>query len=134
MSLLEPTPELNVHHLAESDDPVMVQWARFRERFAEAISGTLYAIAEVEQDVAAHRSLLFAGKDSAIIGQPNDGVMQLMWAVGDLAEIVALLPGIDAVARMQGCTRMVVEGPRGWERILKAAGYAFYSVTLTKEL
>lgn len=126
----------NVHLLATVDDtdPVMAQWARFRDRFAEAVEGTLYTLQELESDLAAHRSWLFAGRDSAIIGQTNDDVMQLMWAVGDIAELVTLLPGIEAVARMQGAARMMIEGPRGWERVLKGAGYGFYSVTLTKEL
>lgn len=140
MSLLEAhEDEGNVHRIAAPADPVMAQWARFRDRFAEAMDGSLYTVEELEQRIATHRAFLFAGKASAIVGQcePYPGgalAMQLLWACGEVDELVSLLPGIEAVARMQGCDRMVVEGPRGWERILKAVGYGFFSVTLAKGL
>lgn len=139
MSLIEPIPEPNVHRLAESDDPVMVQWARFRDRFAEAMDETLYSIEELEQRIAAHRAFLFAGKDSAVIGQVEPyangtKAMQISWACGDMAEILSLAPGIEAMARMMGCSLMIVEGQKGWERLLKPLGYAFFSTTMAKEL
>lgn len=139
MSLLETIPDDNVHRLAESDDPVMVQWARFRDRFAESMDETLYSIEELEQRIAAHRAFIFAGKDSAVIGQvePYPGgarAMQISWACGEMDEILSLAPGIEAMARMMGCTMMIVEGQKGWERLLKPMGYDFFSTTVAKEL
>lgn len=132
MSAAEDRSVLLLQH--PEPDPVMVQWARFRDQFAVAVEGTLYTIEEVEQSIARREAVLFAGKQSAVVAEARDGVMQLMWACGEIEELVTLLPGIEAVARMKGCMRMMVEGPRGWERVLKAAGYGFYSVTLSKEL
>lgn len=129
-----------VHDLVDRDNPVMVQWARFRDRFAEAMGeDDLYTIEELEQRVATHRAYLFAGKNAAVVGQvePYPGgarAMQISWACGDLDEIIALSPGIEAMARMVGCTMMIVEGRKAWERMLKPAGYEFFSVTLAKEL
>jgi len=84
-------------------------------------------------------AFLFAGKDAAVVAEPQDypggaKAMQVLWACGDLAEIVALAPGIEAMARMIGCTKMIVEGQKGWERVLKPQGYEFFSVTVAKEL
>jgi hypothetical protein len=131
----------NVHDLVDRTDPVMVQWARFRDRFAEAMaeSDSLYTIDELEQRIATHRAYLFAGKNAAVVGQvePYPGgaqAMQISWACGDLGEILSLAPGIEAMARMVGCTVMIVEGQKGWERLLKPAGYEFFSVTLSKAL
>lgn len=134
MSLLDPQGDDNVHHLAQPTPPEMLQFARFREGFAQACEGTLYSIDELEQGVATRRLWIFAGKDSAVLVEWNDDAAQLMWATGDMAELVSLLPGIEAVARMRGCTRLVVEGPRGWERVLRSQGFGFYSVTLAKGL
>lgn len=129
----------NVHDLVDRDDPVAIQWARFRDRFAEAMDDGLYTIEELEQRVLTHRAILFAGKDSAIVGQVEaypggEQAFQITWACGNVDELLSLLPGIEALARIQGCTRMIVEGQRAWERVLKAAGYGFFSVTLTKGL
>lgn len=140
MSLLENHDEDDtVHRLTKPDDPVMIQWARFRDRIAEAMDASLDTIAELEQRIANRRAFLFAGKDSAIVGQcePYPGgsmAMQLLWACGDIPEIVSLLPGIESIARMQGCDRMIVEGPMAWQRVLKGSGYDFFSVTLSKGL
>lgn len=129
----------NVHDLVDREDPVMIQWARFRDRFAEAMDASLYSIDELEQRIATHRAYLFAGKNAAVVGQvePYPGgaqAMQISWACGDLDEILALAPGIEAMARMVGCTVMIVEGQKGWERLLKPHGYAFFSTTVAKEL
>lgn len=129
-----PPPPGNVHRLAPTDDPVMAQWARFRDGFAKAIEGTLYSLDEVEQAVATKRAILFAGKASAVVAEINGDTMQLMWATGEVPELLSLLPGIEAVARMRGCVRVFIEGPEGWKRLLKGAGYGFYSVTVAKEL
>lgn len=129
----------NVHDLVDRGDPVMVQWARFRDRFAEAMDDGLFTIEELEQRIASHRAYLFAGKNAAVVGQVEpypDGTraMQISWACGDLDEILTLAPGIEAMARMMGCTMMIVEGQKGWERLLKPQGYSFFSTTIAKEL
>ena len=129
----------NVHDLVDRESPVVVQWARFRDAFASAMDGDLYAVDDLEAKVLSHRAILFAGKGSAIVGEttayPGGALaMQLLWACGNVEEIVALLPGIEALARIQGCDRMIVEGPRAWERVLKSSGYGFFSATVTKGL
>ena len=131
--------ETNVHDLVDREDPVAIQWARFRDLFAKAMDGTLYAIEDLEAKVLNRRAILFAGKNSAIVGETTEydagaHAMQLLWACGEVEELIALLPGIESLARIQGCDRMVVEGPRAWERVLKGSGYEFFSVTLAKGL
>lgn len=129
-----------VHRLAREDNPMMAQWERFKDRFAEAMDdGSLYTIEDLEQRIATRRAFLFAGKDAAVVAETVDypggaKAMQTLWACGDLAEIVALSPGIEAMARMVGCSKMIVEGQKGWERVLRSHGYEFFSTTVVKEL
>jgi hypothetical protein len=55
-----------------------------------------------------------------------------MSAGGDLTEILAMVPGMEAFARLNGCSRSIVEGRKGWEKALRAGGYGFMSVKLEK--
>lgn len=140
MTLAYEEPD-TVHRLAREENPMLAQWARFKDRFAEAMEddASLYTIEDLEQRIATRRAFLFAGKESAVVAEVVDypggaKAMQMLWSCGDLGEIVALAPGIEAMARMVGCTKMIVEGQKGWERVLKPHGYQFFSVTIAKEL
>lgn len=131
--------EANVHHLAEPEDPMLAQWKRFRPLFAEAMGDGLWTIEDLEAKIAHRRAFLFPGANSAVVTEiveypGGERAMQTLWACGDIEEVVALAPGIEATARMMGCTCMIVEGRRSWERVLKASGYDFMSTTLRKAL
>ena len=129
-----------VHHLDRPANPMLAQWERFKGRFAEAMDdASLYTLDDLEQRIATRRAFLFAGKDAAVIAETVDypggaKAMQVLWACGDLEEIVSLAPGIEAMARMVGCTKMIVEGQKGWERVLRGQGYRFFSVTIARSL
>lgn len=62
--------------------------------------------------------------------------IQCFMAAGDQVEIDEVLrPAIEAWGRAEGCDLALVEASRrGWERVLKPAGYEFWSVTLGKKL
>lgn len=53
-------------------------------------------------------------------------------AGGELDEIVAITPEIEAWARKRGCTRAVIFGRRGWGKAL--TGYREMAVTYAKDL
>lgn len=51
---------------------------------------------------------------------------------GDIDEIKAALPAIEAWGKKQGCSRAIINGRKGWQRALR--DYAHSAVILTKEL
>lgn len=122
------------------DDPTLVHWARFRERFAEALKDDdLWTLEELEQRIALRRAFFFPGRDAAIVGQievyPSGArIMQFLWAVGERTEIVAMEPGLVVIARMMGCSRILIEDSPETADLLTPLGYAVTSVTVSKEV
>jgi len=59
-----------------------------------------------------------------------------LWLLGgDLKELLAMRPAIEAWARAQGCTRILGGGPRrGWARVLEPLGYRSGWIIYCKEL
>lgn len=117
--------------------PLVAQWLRFRDQFAEAMEGGPHKIELLEADVMAGRAYFWPGENAAVVatvleypGGARD--LQTLWAVGDAAEVLTLEPGIAATARLLGCSGVLVEGRRGWERMLKPLGYEPWSVTVRK--
>lgn len=119
-------------------NPLQAQWERFKPQFAAAMDGGLHDIADLERKIGQGRAYLFPGVNAAIVGEraeySGETVFQALWCVGDLAEIEALIPGVEAFARLIGCKSMLVEGRRGWEKLLKPRGYEFFSITVRKGL
>lgn len=135
---LEPKPEIKAV-TEETVHPRDTQWQKFRPQFVEAVEGSRYSIHDIDRQIGQGLMMFFPGRSAAIIAQKAtfpDGTsdLQTMFAVGDLSEILELEPGICAMARLLGCTGMLVEGRKGWEKALKAKGYDFWSVTLRKDL
>jgi hypothetical protein len=136
---LEPQPEAEVIDLAETADPLLSQWARFRDLFKEAMDDGFWTIEDLEQKIAHRRAFFFPGRDSAMVAQievyPGGiRVFQVMWGVGDVEELVQMAPGVESIARMMGCKEILIEGRPAWKRVLEAHGYKVWSVTLHKKL
>lgn len=134
-----PEHDETVHRLAEPADPVLVQWARFRPLFENAMREGFWTLEDLEQKIAHKRAYFFPGKEAAIVTEVvtypgGERAMQAIWACGDPDEIVQLAPGVEAVARMMGCTTMLVEGRAAWAKVLKPLGYVNFSVTVRKAL
>lgn len=128
-----------VINLNTTVDPLLAQWVRFRDLFADAMGEGFWTIEDLEQKIAHRRAFFFPGAGSALVGQievypGGSKVFQVLWAVGDVAEIVTMAPGVEAVARMMGCDTMLIEGREAWRRVLKGHGYEPWSVTLFKAL
>lgn len=99
----------------------------------------MWAIEELEDRIAAKQAIFFPGANCAMVGEINRyptgmKVMHITWAVGEMAELLAMAPGIHAVARMMGVQKMLIEGREGWRKPLADLGYEFFSVTMTKDL
>lgn len=120
-------------------DPLLSQWARFRDQFSAAMEGGFWTIEDLEQRIAHRRAFFFPGKDAALVGQievyPGGArVLQITWAVGDVAEMLRMAPGVESVARMMGCTGILIEGRPAWTRVLRELGYDHWSSTVFKAL
>lgn len=116
----------------------MSGWALWRDRIARAADGSHHTIDSIERSLAEGRSHLLTLPDCCfvveLVDYPAARACQVMWAAGTLEAIVAASPRLDAWARRQGCSEMLVEGRGGWARALKDIGYRQWSVTLRKAL
>jgi len=78
------------------------------------------------------------GTDSCIITElvvfPRRRVVRYWLAAGELAPVLELQPAIDDWARRQGATHAVLEGRRGWERLLPRWGWRARAIAMYKEL
>lgn len=102
-------------------------WARYRAWLLPALRDDCAGEAELLGDILSGRAQLWAGRRAAMVTQRlcEDGVHFLhVWlAGGDLTEILAMKPGVEAWARGQGCQYVTIDGRAGWTRLLRRAGY-----------
>lgn len=134
-----PAPAQSAGNVLWADTPLGAQWARFRDAFASAMEGGLYTVEDLELMIQTGEGYFWPGVTSAVVAKrvvypSGEAVMQTLWAVGDIEEVVALEPGIAATGRLLGCSSMLVEGRAAWTKVLKSAGYEPWSVTLRKAL
>jgi hypothetical protein len=120
-------------------DPTLVQWARFRDRFAEAMADGFWTLDDLEQKIATRRAFFFPGQEAAMVAEiavyPGGlRVFQVTWACGNVPELLQMAPGVEAMGRMLGCQHMLIEGQEAWKKLLAPLGYDLYSVTLHKAL
>ena len=134
------TPSDDLIDLATAIDPLLSQWARFRDGFAAAmVDHDFWTIEELEDRVATRRAFFFPGANAAMVGQietyPGGAkVFQVLWATGDVDELLRMSVGVESLARMMGCTESLIEGREAWKRLLAPMGYSLFSVTLRKRL
>lgn len=116
------------------------EWERCRHWIEAAIdqSPGLQGIEDVERLIGAGVYQLWCGSLCAIITEivqfQQAKVLMIRIAGGDLEELVKTEPLFCEYARSKGCTRIMGEGRRGWERVFKPIGYRFAYVTLEKDL
>jgi hypothetical protein len=123
----------------EAADPLLVQWAKFRDQFAEAMTGGFWTIEDLETKIAEKRAFFFPGRDAAMVAEiviypGGTRAFQVMWACGSVPELLQMAPGVEAMARMMGCDEVLIEGQEAWKRLLKPLGYELFSVTVRKAL
>lgn len=128
-----PPQRVNGHDTP--DDPTLVQWARFRDQFAELMDDGYWTLDDLEYRIASHRAFFFPGREAALVGQIDvypggQRAFRILWAVGDPAEGAVILPGIEALARMMGCTSMLFES----DTMQVVPEYQLWSMVLRKAL
>ena len=115
-----------------------LQWRRCRAWLLAALEPGCATEAELLDDLVTGRAQLWAGERAAVVTQivaDSGGADLHIWlAGGDLADILALRPGIEAWARGQGCTRITIDGRLGWSRVLRPFGYMENATELERRL
>ncbi|HZC15654.1 MAG TPA: hypothetical protein VE309_02730 [Caulobacteraceae bacterium] len=119
--------------------PPHAHWRRCKGWIADGLGESLLKIEDIEAALARGEAVLWPGEACALVSEfvtypSGERASQVMSAGGDLAEILSMVPGMEAFARLNGCAISTVEGRRGWEKVLKAAGYEFLSIKLRKPL
>lgn len=115
-----------------------MSWADWRDEIAKACDGSHWTIEGLEEQIVAGRLHILEPKDCCILVEivdyPQARACQLMWAAGDLTAILAASDDVEAWARLQNCTEMLIESRPAWGRALQPLGYRPWSVTLRKPL
>lgn len=96
-------------------------------------------LAEVKEHIEDGKMQLWAGVTSAIVTElvdyPRHRALHFTLAGGNLPEIEAMLPVIEAWGRSQGATRSTLSGRPGWTRsFLRDQGWRATHVLMTKAL
>jgi hypothetical protein len=101
----------------------------------------LWTLRDVIEEIDARRAFLMQGARSAVVLTVSDEyrrtgekVAEAWLAGGDLAEITAGIPQLEAWARANGCTQAHITGRKGWVRALAPFGYEHWATTVRKLL
>ena len=126
-------------HKLDIDNPIIAHLERCQGWLTEALDEELFTWEDVVRRVLAGQAMLWPGKNCAIVTTDEiypsgERVLQTWLAGGDMAEILQMAPGIEALARLRGCTASLIEGRKGWIKTMKPHGYELWSVTLRKAL
>ena len=118
------------------------EWARCRpwvEKALEYALGT-HTIEDIEAGIEAGQFVFWPGKRcfciTEIISYPRMRVLNYFLIGGDdLKELVRRMePGISAWAALQGCSRVIGVGRRGFERVFRRSGFSPAWWVIAKDL
>lgn len=114
------------------------EWVRWRPEIAKACDGSHWTIEGIEQHLASGQWRLLTQPGCCYLVEaqryPTETSCTIWFVAGDIPALVDGLPDVEAWARLNGCSEMLIEGPMGWKRVLQPLGYAPWSITLRKGL
>lgn len=58
-----------------------------------------------------------------VVGYPQKRVIQVVLAVGNLNEVLGLIPEMEEFGRKHGCSSIRMFGRRGWSKVLSRIGW-----------
>lgn len=115
------------------------EWLRCEPWLQAALdeAGNVFDLGDVLQRVVDDQARFWPGRVSAAVTEvvhfPKAMALRCWLAGGDMDEIVGvLMPRIEAYGRAIGCTRFLISGRKGWERVLRDHGYLPKYHTLEK--
>lgn len=97
-----------------------------------------WTVQDVLHEVAQGRAQLWPGERSAavtlVLDLPQAKVCEVWLAGGDLEELLRIERDVTAWAREQGCAEVVIDGRKGWGRVLADRGYREASTVFSRRL
>jgi hypothetical protein len=116
-------------------------WRRSEPWLAAALAqaGGTHGLGDVRRLVETGKAQLWAAADAAVVTlvehDPCERRLLVWLAGGRLGTLLGdLLPHLEAWAREQGCSRLLLIGRAGWERAMKPMGYAPLARVIAKDL
>ena len=100
-----------------------------RRRLLRALSvaGNTHAPEDVAKAVEEGRMQAWTRGESLVVTEvrefPKFSALNVFLAVGNLDEVLSLIPDMEAFARAHGCKTMRMEGRKGWRRVLPDYGW-----------
>ncbi|MFM8820089.1 MAG: hypothetical protein ACKOD3_06030 [Phenylobacterium sp.] len=83
--------------------------------------------ADLAEAVRTGRARIWMGEGAVLATELATGeagpCLHVWLAAGRLEAVLALRPGLEAWARGAGCTRITLDGRKGWARVLAPFGY-----------
>lgn len=111
-----------------------------RARLEDALEqgGGDHTVAELAEEVRAGRAQCFHNQRAVVFTQierhRNYSALRVYVAAGALDDVMGLQPEVEALARAEGCDRLVMIGRRGWTRVLPRYGWAEKMVVYERPL
>ncbi len=116
-------------------------WDRCAPWLAAALNhaGGTHAVEDVRDMVLDGEARFWAGRGCALVATVEDDPRErrlLIWLAGGARDELEteLLPRAEGWGRARGCRRAMIVGRPGWERSLKAKGYAPLARLIAKDL
>ena len=113
----------------------MTEWDRCKSLLAPALADT-HTLDDVHEAINDGRAELWPLRDSALVTEiveyPQRRVLRVWLAGGKLDELQRGLPFLDQIAKDLGCSRIELEGRKGWVKVLD--GYTERSIVLQKDV
>lgn len=117
------------------------EWQRCRGWIEDALEhdGGFYKIEDIERLIGEGNAHFWAGERSAAVSQfwwmPRCKILNLWLAGGDMTELVdVLFPIAQTWAIHQDCSRIMLAGRPGWQRVFAPHGFKLLSTVLLKDL
>lgn len=121
----------------EADRPLDVL-SRVRPLLEPALAycGGTHEWGDVADGILAGRLQLWPGERAALVTElqayPRKRVVHVFLAGGELEDVLAFQPSLDAWARAQGATGLTMTGRPGWARVLPGLGWARAGTTMAR--
>lgn len=118
----------------------MTEWERCRPFIVAAIeiSLGLQSIEDVERLINEGVYQFWPGRRSALITEivqfQQAKVLLVRIGGGDLGELIEMEKSLCQYASAMGCTKIMGEGRKGWQRVCEKMGYRYGFVTMIKDL
>lgn len=94
---------------------------------ALGVAGHTHTPDDVSRAVAEGRMQAWLNGDSLVVTEvlefPQAKALNVFLAVGNLDEVMALQPGLEAFGREHGCKALRMEGRKGWRKVLPRHGW-----------